>query len=364
MLAEGFDEAAQLNPRSWAETNLGVYYWDGSDYINVASPQWNVDWANGSVQILEDDTTKTYFISNLHCNKESAAAGANNVDYAEFLRLGLTYVGSNNEGPGFTSGELDLAATGLDLPIARDFKGKVSDLVAQIESKVQANLKVWYDADSGKIMERLISQAALGAEDFELFNALQINNSRNISQLFSRVRFTGKRPLPENAMAQSDMVLSDLGGGVDWFGWDGQDTKTTSPLNTFAGSIVRLHDGDRITGSGVRGLVAANPYDVWHPMFKGALPAAKRLKQVIAVMPPSWHDAHAHTRKKDDAWLWPGIRLLSSTDDVNYFPVATAISGVRYRPSERVEVNKENILRPVSRYFKLYGGAYNRECHS
>jgi hypothetical protein len=349
----GFDEAENLRRRPWLPLDTRIFR-DGGGTDEVAGELYNVSWETGTVQILEDDTGQTYYVNNLRCCVESDAAGATNCDYARLAQQALTAAAP--DGMGIDPGDLDFVDTGLDVPLPFYFKGKVSDLLKVVEG-VRANQRLWYDAATDKWKLEAVVQKAVGSEDIELFNARSVGIERDASQLATRVRLDVTRAMPQNGLAQAGVSFSDLGGGTEFFMWDGQDTIDDASHDEFAEVIPFIYNGDRNSGAGVRSLVAGSPYDVWHGWFKATLPSVQRLRRIYGVMPPSWHPEQAR-RKKDTAWLWPGIRLLVSEDDVTYRPAAPAVAGVRYPPGHELNIGPESILTPRVRYVKFYGGAY------
>jgi len=372
---EGFDELTSAIRRPWAPANTRVYRSDGvGGYEELASDAYQLYWTSGSVSIHEQTSTETYYVSNLRCCKESAAAAATDVDWSQAVIQALTYgfdAGSGEydpelQGMALIDDEIDISAVGLDCPGPYSFSGTVEDLILDLRTRVADNLDFDYNSRSGKFTWGLTQQKTSGNEDGTLYHAVSIAQPRNIKQIVTAVTVRGVETQPVNQLNLVDATNICNVGANDFIKWVDQDTIDNQTFNEIKEFLT---DGDSQYGGAAHSLPAnegggANKYDSWYNFASWDLGEEMRAEEIYLVAGQSWHKDHQSYKKKDAAWLWPGYQLLGSLDDVTYFPLSPALDKVRVKPASRYEVSGDQITRPYLRYVKEVCGAYKHGNHN
>ena len=370
---EGFDEATSTIRRPWAPGNTRIFRDDGGGgKEELGSELYQAYWTSGSVAINEATSGETYYVSNLRCCKESAAASAENVDWSQAVIQALQHgwdesggeYDASTLGMGLTDAEISIGACGLDCPGPYSFTGTVEDLILDLRDRVADNLDLDYDSRLDVFTWGFTQQQTSGNEDGTLYHARSISQPRNIKQIVTGVIARGVETQPTNRLAvvhsTSPSNPTNLNTGANLIKWDGQDTldgQNWDDITEF------LTDGDSQYGAGCMSLAASEGggsdfYDSWYDFCKWDLDEILRARGLYIVAGQSWHHRHQAYGQYGDCWLWPGYQLLGSTDDVNYFPVAPALDKVRVKPATRVDVGEEGITRPRLQYLKLVCGAY------
>lgn len=378
---KGFDEATRTRRRAWVP-GAKVYWLDGAEYKEVPSSHIAYDWTSGAVQIIEDTTGKTYYISNLRVYLESAATGANQVDYADVATAALEYPKASG-GMGVTSAEYSISPTGYDLggvlsyPEEKREAGSVGALLRSIQKQGGANLDLWYDSSyasligaaeaPGKFRFERVVQKPTGSEDLTLYNAKLISQPVDLADLRSRIVATGLKARPLNVLTDPAGSFSDLTAGGTYFSWEKLNGGADG---TFAGLIGQICNGDANLGVGVHDLPASEgggttKYDSWYAWFKRDLGSEMRLSRLRAVMPTSANPNQFAHQGSATQGFWPGIQVLVSSDDSSYFALAPELDKVRYRPSGMggpnvIDVPGRKMVRPYARYLKLVMGAFKQ----
>lgn len=366
---EAFDETTSTIRRPWAPANTRVYYWDtdASDYAELAADKYQHYWTSGSVAIHEGVEDYTYYVSNLRCCKESAAAAATNVDWSQAVIQALTYGFDGDgvfapelQGMALVADEIDISAVGLDCPGPYSFSGTVEDLILDLKERVADNLDFAYNPRTGKFTWTFTTQAASGNEDGTLYHAKSISQPRTIKQIVTSVVSRGTETQPVNQLALVTPTSICNVGANDYIKWEDQDTLDNK---TFAEIRKFLTDGDSQFGGAAHNLPATegggtDKYDSWYGFCEWDLGEEMRAQEVYLVAGQSWHHAHQAYKKYGDCWLWPGYQLIGSLDNVNFYPIAPALDKVRVKPADRYTVSGDQITRPYLRYVRLVCGAY------
>lgn len=334
--------------RSFAPGDIALWYDSGK--VNEVPPQhYQVNLASGTATILEDTAGNSYYASGVRCYVEST------LDWAEVFKAALKYPAVDG-GMGLGDSDLDMPDTGLDIAGPVYFLGKVGDLVREILSRQQQNLRLHYDSANQKYKLQVVLQKAASSEDWQLIHPQRVSQPRNIANVYSRVVVTGQSERPRNALTESATSISDITTSGDWFEWDGLNVGSDS---TFALVSPNLYDGDANLGAAVHNLPATegggtDRYDSWYNFIEVDLGSVQRISRVRAVMPGS---RNANAAAGHQGLFWPGLKLYSSIDGVDFRLLSTHTAG-RFAPGQMVEAQGNAVLYPKARYLKVTLGAY------
>jgi len=334
--------------RSWAPGNVRLYY-DAGAQSEVPPQHYLPNLTSGTVSILEDTAGLSYYAGGVRCYIEGTR------DWADVFRAALAYP-KGQGGIGASDGELDLPPTLVDLAGPVYFRGLAGDLLSQILSRQQQNLRLWFDSATGKYTLRVIVQKAVGEEDYALIHAASIAQPRELRDVFSRVVVTGLAERPRNALTLSTTALTDITTQGDWFAWDGLNV---GPDSTFAAVSPLLYDGDACRGASVHNLAASegggtDKYNSWYSFVKIDFGSPQRISRVRLTTPGS---RNLNAAAGHQGAFWPGVQILASLDDADYRLLAATLYG-RFPPHERVEARGAELLNPRARYVKVLLGAY------
>ncbi len=351
------DSPAGTRRRSWAAGDIRLWY-DSAATQEVPPKHYQVQLTSGTVSILEDTSGKSYYASGVRCFIEGSR------DWSEVFAAALSYPASLG-GIGAAAGELDLPSLGLDLAGPLYFRGRCSELVEQILTLQQQNLRLVYDSRAASLGEpgtrgrfklRLIEQKPAGAVDWTLVHPQSIAQPRDIRELYSRVVVTGKSERPRNALTENSTSISSIVAAGDWFSWDGLNVDADS---SFPLASPLLYDGDASRGASVHNLAASEGsgtgrYDSWYGFIEVDLGSLERISRVRAVLPGS---RNSNAQAGHQGKFWPGLRIEASADGHNWRLLSAQLAG-RFPPHSLAEAGGKDILAPQARYLRVYCGAY------
>ncbi len=301
------------------------------------------------VSLLEDTAGRAYYASGVRCYIEGT------LDWAQVVTAALSYPPSAG-GIGAGPGDLDCPATGLDLAGPLYFSGRVSDLLREILSKQQQNLRLWYDSRNAKFTLRVVKQLPSGQEHWTLQHAQSISQPRELRDVYSRVVITGLAERPRNALTESTTTLSSALTQGDWFGWHGVDHGWAA---TATEALRLLSDGDYNVGGGAHNLAASegggtDRYNSWYSFAVIDLGAPRRITRVRVGLPSS---RNINASAGHQGAFWPGLQVLGSLDGAAYQLLSPLMHG-RFPPLHQLDVGQSDIALPLVRYVKLLLGAY------
>lgn len=342
------DASPGTRRRSWAAGDIQLWY-DSAATRKVPPRHYQVNLTSGTVSILEDTAGNSYHATGVRCYKEGSP------DWADVFKNALMYPAVDG-GIGAGESGLDMPDTGVDLAGPLYFRGKVSDLVKEILSRQQQNLRLWFDSDVGKFKLRLITQKGVGNEDWVMIHPQSISQPRDIRSVYSRVVVTGRAERPQNALALPGTVITDETTQGNWFAWDGLNVGGD---DSFSNVSPNLYDGDLNLGAGVHNLAdsengGSDKYGSWYNFIKVDLGKVSRVSRIRVTTPGS---RNVNAPAGHQGLFWPGVKLYGSEDDIDYRLITAHICG-RYPPGEELEASGKDILMPKLHYIKVQLGAY------
>lgn len=331
--------------RSFVAGEIRLWY-DSAMTLEVSPAHYQVNLTGGSVSILEDTAGNSYWLSGARCYIEGT------LDLAELYRTALKYPVASG-GPGLVDAQLDIPDLGLSPAGVIGWQGSLSGLFAKLRDSQQANLRLWYEPETGKFVLRLVEQQV--TEDHTLLSASERGRPRDISALYSRVVVSGKSERPENVLANG-AAPSDTSTQGDWFSWDGLNVGADS---TFAAVAPLLWDGDVSRGASLHNLATSENggtgfYDSWYEYMQFDLGEEQRVQRVRAVMPGS---RNLNSAAGHQGLFWPGLRLLGSLDGSEWRLLSPLLQG-RFAPHSLVEAAGGDLTMPRLRYLRVQLGAY------
>jgi len=360
-----FDEATQLVRRPWAPRSILLSVDEpGADPPivkgGVPSTHWGVDWDAGALTLLEDTTGRTYYLSNVDANLESAATGATNVDITVLLKAALKCTKASG-GIGAVDGEIDFPASlGLDLAQSKRYEGRVGDLLRDVQRDMAPHLRLWWEPATQKWTLALLEQKTAGNENATLVHPKSIALVRSTRDLYSRVVATGSIMYPRNILAQPQSgpdkeveitVGAELAGGVLWGSRQGGKDDAAG---TWADKSPFIWDGDGNTCLTAFDLPGNDPVH-WYELMRIDMLTAQNVEYVNAVMVSSKNKwaAQGNNQTELRAGFWPGLKLMIRELDTDPWQLLTPALDGRYAPSSQIEVPKSKIAFGYGRYIQV-----------
>lgn len=347
-LAFNQDQPLGSRRRAWAPGDIRLWY-DSASTLEVSPQHYQVNLTSGVVSLLEETAGRAYFVTGVRCYIEGT------LDWAGVVRSALAYPKTAG-GIGAEESELDLPPTGLDVAGPLYFRGRVGDLLREMLSKQQANLRLWYNSRASAFTLRVVKQQPAGSERWTLQHAQSIAQPRELRDVYSRVVVSGLSERPRNALTETTTAISDITSQGDWYGWHGVDYGW--PLSPEEATKL-LADGDYNIGCGVHHLAATegggtDQYNSWYNFALIDLGQVQRINRVRAGLPSS---RNINANNGHQGAFWPGLQVLGSVDGASYRLLSPLLHG-RFPPLHQIDVGANDIAVPQARYIKLLLGAY------